>query len=259
MCLIVFAHRVVPGYELVLIANRDEFLERPTRRLGWWEGEEILAGKDLVAGGTWLGVNRAGVWTALTNFRELFRAESGAPSRGFLTHQILRENLTLLSDNFILPTGLDRYTGFNLLYGGSGRAGYVSNRTTDSYPVLQPGIYGLSNASLDTPWPKVEITKGRFTAAVQNGRVEEEELFNILGDQNLAPDGKLPNTGVGYQWEKKLSAVYIDAPEQTYGTRLRTILTIRNDGLVKMVEWGRGEDAPSASFEFFRTNGEQKS
>lgn len=254
MCLIVFAHRVIPGYELVLIANRDEFLERPTRRLQWWEGEEILAGKDLVAGGTWLGVNRAGVWTALTNVREIREVTAGTPSRGFLTYKILKENLTSLSEASHNPETLDSYAGFNLIYGNQETVGFISNRGTEPNQELPPGVYGLSNASLDTSWPKVEITKARFTELVQDGRVEEELLFRILADPDLAPDAQLPDTGVGYQWEKKLSAVYINAPEHHYGTRLRTILTIKDDGKVRMVEWGRGEDAPSASYEFFRAN-----
>ena len=175
MCLIVFAHRVVPGYELVLIANRDEFLERPTRRLQWWEGEEILAGKDLVAGGTWLGVNRAGAWTALTNVREIREVAPGTPSRGFLTCSILKENLTPLSGGFQLPESLESYAGINLIYGNRRTAGFVSNRGEEPSQGLAPGVFGLSNASLDTPWPKVELTKARFTKLIQEGRVEEEQ------------------------------------------------------------------------------------
>lgn len=253
MCLIVFANRVVPGYELILIANRDEFLKRSTAPLDWWPDHPgILAGKDLIGGGTWLGVNRKGEWTAITNYREPLPDFPNPPSRGILTRNILENNLTLLSGSVFMNPPPEDYHGFNLLEGNRSGVGYLSNRSELGPSLLIPGIYGLSNHLLDTPWPKVQKTKAAFKKAVGQGRVDFAELFDILGDSEEAGGEELPQTGVPPQWEKVLSAAYINAEELGYGTRLRTILTISDTGLVQMCEWARGVEEPSQRFSFQR-------
>lgn len=253
MCLIVFANRVVPGYELILIANRDEFLKRPTASLDWWpDHPSILAGKDLVGRGTWLGVNRKGEWTAITNYREPLPDIPNPPSRGILTKNILENNLTLLSGDFVLNPPPEAYHGFNLLEGNRSSVGYLSNRSEQAPSALLPGIYGLSNHLLDTPWPKVQKTKAAFEQAVGQGRVDFPQLFNILGNNEEARTDELPDTGLTSDLEKVLSAAYINAEELGYGTRLRTILTISDTGQVRMCEWARGAEEPGQLFAFQR-------
>lgn len=254
MCLIIVAHRIVPGYELVLIGNRDEFWERPTKALGWWQSGSVLSGRDLVAGGTWLGINSAGHWAALTNYRERGTSGSYLRSRGELPKYILEENITSLDGLTLYSGSLSQYSGFNLLFGSRESMGFVSNRESWNQGKQEPGLYGLSNASLNTPWPKVSKTKERFWELVQHGEIDEQALYRILKDQSEAPDDQLPDTGVGYEWEKKLSAVCIHAPEHKYGTRSHAILSIRNDGKIRFREWLWQEEAAGEAFEFFRAN-----
>lgn len=254
MCLIAFAHKIVPGYELVLIANRDEFLARPAIPLGWWpEIPEILAGKDLEGGGTWLGVNRKGEWTAITNYREPLPVLNDPPSRGNLPVLILENNLTLLLGDFPMNPSADAYHGFNLLSGNKFQIGYFSNRSGKKAAFLESGFYGLSNHLLDSPWPKVINTKAALKAAIGQGRIEFSELFEILANTEKARKEELPHTGISQEWEKLLSSAYINAEELGYGTRMRTILTISDDGLVKICEWARGESGPGPVFTFQRS------
>lgn len=254
MCLIAFAHRVVPGYELVLIANRDEFLVRPTAPLAWWtDHSHILAGKDLVGGGTWLGINRQGIWTAITNYREPIPALNDPPSRGNLTKNLLVNNLTVLSSDFYKNRNLETYHGFNLLSGDHSGVEYLSNRSGQSTVSLDPGFYGLSNHLLDSPWPKVVKTKSAFKKAVGQGSIDFSELFEILADTEKARSEELPNTGVSKEWEELLSPAYINAEELGYGTRIRTILTISDRGEVQMCEWRRGEAKAGKVFTFTRS------
>ena len=252
MCLIVFGHRSVPGYQLVLAANRDEFLARPTAKLGWWEDDpNILAGRDLNGGGTWLGVNKRGQWAALTNYRDMATTKAVAPSRGDLPIIFLKENLTVLSGLERVAPAMDAYNGFNLLMGNIGEIGYLSNMADSPQPqILSEGFYGLSNHLLNTPWTKVTNTLATFTEIVKDGSIDEAALFAMLGDQRLAPDDELPETGIGYEMEKLLSAAYITVDSRQYGTRVRTLLSIRDDGLVNMVEWERGEPEPGVRFSF---------
>lgn len=254
MCLIAFAHRIVPGYELVLIANRDEFLARPAAPLGWWpDNPNILAGKDLEGGGTWLGVNRKGEWTAITNYREPLPELNNPPSRGDLTRLILENNITLLGESFSLTPPADKYHGFNLLSGNKSTVRYFSNRSKGDPIGLKPRIYGVSNHLLDTPWPKVTKSKTALERAVGQGRVDFMELFEILASTEKAKEEELPHTGISQDWEKMLSSAYINAEELGYGTRMRTILTISDNGRVQICEWRRGESEPGPVFSFQRS------
>lgn len=254
MCLIAFAHRVVPGYELVLIANRDEFLARPTAPLDWWpDHPQLLAGKDLVGGGTWLGVNLQGTWTAITNYREPLPPLNDPPSRGNLTKNLLVNNLTLLSGDFSEHLNLEAYHGFNLLSGDRSGVGYLSNRNDQPTVSLEPGFYGLSNHLLNSPWPKVKKTKAAFRTAVGQGCIDFSQLFELLADTEKARIEELPNTGVPQEWEEILSSAYINAEHVGYGTRIRTILTISDLGKVQICEWRRGEAKPGEIFTFMRS------
>lgn len=254
MCLIAFAHKIVPGYELILIANRDEFLDRPSLPLGWWpDNSNILAGKDLDGGGTWLGVNRNGEWTAITNYREPLPDLVDPPSRGMLTRKLLENNLTLLSGDVSQSFAADDYHGFNLLSGNQSKVGYFSNRSDQEPLILAPGFYGLSNHLLDTPWPKVLKTKEALRRVVGQGRTDFPALFEILANTEEARLDELPDTGISKDWEKLLSPAYINAEELGYGTRMQTILTISDAGQVQMCEWIRGKEEPGSIFSFQRS------
>ena len=231
MCLILFAHEMHPTCRLVLAANRDEIYSRPTRPMGFWkEAPWLLAGKDLQAGGTWLGLTRNGRFAAITNYRDPANQKAGAPSRGHLVSGFLmgNESAGTYLDN--LSKKADRYNGFNLILGAGAGLYYFSNRE-GSVRQLSPGIYGLSNHLLNTPWPKVEKGMAGLKAALQTGKqVNEDKLFDLLHDQNRPPDGLLPNTGVGTPMERLLSPLFITSPD--YGTRSSTLVMMERSGQV---------------------------
>ncbi len=226
MCVIFFAHRIHPDHPLILIANRDEFYDRPTAPASrWTDKPSILAGRDLVHGGTWLGVTDEGRFAAVTNYRQP-SAPKGNLSRGALVSGFL--DSTEGPEEYLreLSRRSDGFSGFNLLVGDRNEAGYFSNRE-GVVRILEPGIYGLSNHLLDTPWPKVRRGKARFASAISGAEIITDNLFSILGDKSLAPDEELPDTGVGYEREKLLSAIFIETP--IYGTRSSTVVIADRD------------------------------
>lgn len=233
MCLILFAHRAHPAFPLVVAANRDEWFRRPTAPAAFWpDAPEVFAGRDLEQQGTWLGVTRHGRFAALTNFRDPGRHRPDAPSRGTLVSAFLRSPLApgkYLAD---LRGQAARYNGFSLLAGDGASLSYFSNREGEVRP-LGPGIYGLSNSVLDVPWPKVQSGKKRLAAAL-DGSPNAEALLAILDDTELAADEALPSTGVGLEWERKLSSLRIVA--DGYGTRSSTALLVGADGEVSFIE-----------------------
>ena len=229
MCLIVFAWQVIPGLPLIAAANRDEFFDRPALEAHWWEDHpEIYAGRDLQEGGTWMGVTRSGRFAAVTNVREPGHQLLDAKSRGQLVANFLTS--TSSSDAFLaeLSSQAGHYNGFNLLFGDRHQLLWFSNRADDDArngQPIQPGIYGLSNARLDTPWPKVVRTKAEFASLLCQG-ASEEAFFEMLTDTRQATDCRLPKTGLPHELERSLSAVYIDI--DGYGTRSSTV--VRLDG-----------------------------
>jgi uncharacterized protein with NRDE domain len=243
MCLILFAHRVHAAYPLVVAANRDEWFRRPTAPAGFWDdAPELFAGRDLEQGGTWLGVTRSGRFAALTNYRDPGANRPDAPSRGALVSAFLRSRETPLEYLARLRGEAVRYNGFSLLAGDCDALCYFSNRE-GQLRTLAPGIYGLSNSLLDVQWPKVESGKARLASAL-DGRPEAAALIDILDDTGNAPDHALPATGVGLEWERRLSALRIVAGE--YGTRSSTALLIGVDGVVTFVERSFGTDGAEA-------------
>jgi uncharacterized protein with NRDE domain len=252
MCLLVIAWQVHPRYRLVVAANRDEFHERPTERMAPWPApDDIIAGRDLRAGGTWLGVDRRRRFGIVTNFRELQRPAPGAPSRGNLIPDYLRNPAPVTRYIQNLEPAADQYSGFNLLLtdcadpaGGPGRIGaaerdslwYVSNRAPQFAQSLPPGIYGLSNELLDTPWPKLQRVRKRFDALInQPGDLPAEALFSILADPAQAGvDETLPDTGLSQEWEQLLSSPFIR--NQDYGTRCSTVLLQEKSGAFALIE-----------------------
>ena len=241
MCLILIAYRCHPGYELLVAANRDEFHERPAAPLAFWEDTPaVLAGRDLQAGGTWMGLSRTGRFAAITNYRDPGWVRPGAPSRGHLVSDYLQGTTAARAFLEELQPVADRYNSFNLLLGDQTGLYYYSNRAGEPQ-ALTPGLYGLSNHLLDTPWPKLRrgVTKlGKVLAEQSDPALDD--LLEILTDRILASDAELPQTGVPLEWERWLSSIFIDAPG--YGTRSSTVLRIDNGGGVHIMEttWADG-------------------
>lgn len=234
MCLLVFAWKMHPDYELILAANRDEFLQRPARPADFWEEYPgLLAGKDLEGGGTWLGVTAEGKFSAITNYRDMKNHKKIAPTRGKLPLNYLTGNQE--PDAYIESIRPDahRFNGFNLLVGNKGSIWYYSN--IQNQPAeLGPGIYGLSNHLLDTPWPKVERAKKSMTAITNAEIPDLEELFGLLNDRTPAPDNLLPDTGLDVTTEKRLSSAFIET--EGYGTRSSTVILSKKGGQIQFIE-----------------------
>lgn len=231
MCLIAIALHCHPRYELVLIANRDEFFARPTAPAAFWsEAPEILAGRDLEKGGTWLGVTRTGRLAAITNFRGSSRGRPQAPSRGGVVARYLRESSRPREFlNALLPEA-PAYNDFNLLVGEVTARGisldYFSTVENSSRSVV-PGIHGLSNHLLDTPWPKVERARAGLAELLARfpSTLPTRGLFELLREDAIAPDELLPVTGVGLEHERRLSPIFIQGGG--YGTRSSTVVAFR--------------------------------
>ena len=234
MCLILFAYNVHPNYRLILAANRDEFYERPTAPADFWtKHPDVLAGVDLKEKGTWLGVTKGGKFAAITNYRDPASWIENAPSRGKLVSRYLTGSSSAEKYVKKISTQASEYNGFNLLLGDAGDIFAYSNR--DTMQKLTPGIYGLSNRLLNTPWPKVRRGKKLLTAALsKKGEELEEALFALLADRRFPPDGQLPETGVNREWERMLSPMFIVSP--VYGTRSSTILLIGRNKRIKFME-----------------------
>ncbi len=235
MCLILFSYKNYPGYRLVLAANRDEFLARPTAPLDYhYNGEQILCGKDLRSGGTWLAVGSDGRMGAITNFRDPARVNQSAPSRGRIIPDFLRSDQTAAEYLKNLKRAADLYNGFNLLLADGDQLFYYSN-ITDQIQKLKPGIYGLSNHLLDSDWPKVNRGKMLFQQCLDsNAELDRDKLFTLLADSSQPPDAMLPETGVGVEWERILSPLFIHSRD--YGTRSSAIIGVTDDGEIHFDE-----------------------
>jgi uncharacterized protein with NRDE domain len=234
MCLIVVAHRAHPEHRLVVAANRDELHARPTAPAAWWEdAPDVLAGRDLSAGGSWMGITRGGRFAAVTNFRE-WPLASAERSRGHLVAGFLRSaEAPEAYGREVLREG-GRYAGFNLLLGDGETMVYLSNRDP-RVRVLEPGVYALSNHLLDTPWPKVRRARRAMDDALAaSGGPWDAALWEMLADRIAAADDDLPDTGLGLDRERLLSPPFIAGAE--YGTRASTVLTVSADGQVRFVE-----------------------
>jgi uncharacterized protein with NRDE domain len=242
MCLILFAHRAAPGYALVLAANRDEFFSRPSATADYWKhAPHVLAGRDLEKGGTWMGVTRQGRWAAVTNFRDGSRASIGSRSRGELVARYLLGASSAAAYAAAAATDGADFQGFNLLVGDRDGVYCVSNRGAQPQ-ALEPGIYGLSNHLLNTPWPKVERGKRELQDVMEGDPADPAEpLLTLLADRRTADEEALPETGVGRDWEKLLSAAFIRAPG--YGTRASSVLLIETGGEASFRERSFGANA----------------
>ncbi len=221
MCIALLAIDSHPRFPLVVAANRDEFLARPTEPMHWWP-EGFLAGRDVQAGGTWLGLRANGHLALLTNFREI-PAGQRARSRGHLVTDYLRGDLQIKGHLF---------AGFSLIYGRGQNLTYSSNRGPQAIRLNQ-GVHGLSNGLLNEPWPKVERGKVLLKNALAN--LTPEALFAVLRDEQTPPDEALPNTGVGRSLERVLATIFIP-PQNGYGSRCGTVILRDLDGSFRVWE-----------------------
>lgn len=237
MCVLFLAVGVHEGHALVLAGNRDEAHTRPTAPLArWTDAPDVLAGRDLDAGGTWLGVTDAGRWATVTNVRDPSSVRPDARSRGALVADFLRGTDTPAAYAARVQAERAQFNGFNLLVGD--REGvWIASTRRDAGP-LAPGVYGLSNDTLDTPWPKLVRGRDAFARILETGDLAAPDLLPFLADETPAPDADLPETGVGLALERVLSPLFIRG--ERYGTRASTALTI-GDGGVRIAEqtWGR--------------------
>lgn len=233
MCLILVAWRVHPDYPLVVAANRDEFFARPAAEAAWWkDAKNVFAGRDLEAGGTWLGLGRDGRFAGLTNFRDPPRNRNDAPSRGALVADFLTGNESTAAALARLQAQGPRYNAFNLFVSDGDSLG-IYESASGSARILEPGIYALSNHLLDTPWPKVTAGKSRLARALR-ALPDDTPLRELLRDDRPAPDAALPRTGVSLAWERMLSSAFIRAPG--YGTRCSTVITRNRYGWMHVTE-----------------------
>jgi len=254
MCLILVAWRAHPDYPCVIAANRDEFHARPAEPANWWRDDpRILGGRDSSAGGTWLGITREGRFAALTNYRGAQRRDD-APSRGALVADILRSRDPVARVLEHLREVGANYNGFNVIFSDGERLA-VYESTLKTGRELAPGIYGLSNHLLDTPWPKVQNAKSALSAALTL-LPDTSAALALLRDDRPAPDELLPRTGLSREWERLVSSAFIRADD--YGTRCSTVISIDRGGAASFEEWtwdAAGTEQGRVSYKFARLAG----
>jgi uncharacterized protein with NRDE domain len=240
MCLLVLAWRTHPDHRLVLAANRDEYHERPAAALAPWDDiEGVVGGRDLQANGAWLAVDTHRRFGIVTNFREFGRRRRSAPSRGGLIPGYLSGEQAPGEFLRALETDAPGYAGFNLLLGDRDSLWYATNRADQFARQLPPGIYGLSNEFLDSPWPKLVRVRTRFVALLQSAKASEvgtleSELFGLLADRETSPAESLPPGDLSPEWARKLSAPFV--LDAGYGTRCSTVLTISAESALRITE-----------------------
>lgn len=233
MCLILFAYKVSKQYPLVLAANRDEFFHRPTAPLHFWKSNPaILAGQDLEQGGTWFGVHKDGSFAALTNFRDPASIKQDAPSRGEIIIDFLNARKPVETYFNEFKKKAAAYNGFNLIFGNIENLFWTSN-LKNTMEKIEPGIHGLCNRFLNTPWPKVESGKKALQNCIHD-TITSASLFSMLRDQSVPDDTRLPHTGVGLEWERILSPLFIQS--DIYGTRSSIVMLVGQDGTIEITE-----------------------
>lgn len=234
MCLVFLSLQSHPTYKLILAANRDEFYNRQTAPAAFWHDHpEIVGGRDLEASGTWMAMNRNGKIAMVTNYRDFKNIKEVAPSRGALVINYLTSSKNPTEYLHELEARSKHYNGFSLIVGDANELYYLSNYKT-GFEKIANGVHGLSNAFLDSPWPKVELGKKIFSEEIQSTNLEAERLFAMLYNEQRADDHLLPQTGVGIERERMLSSMFIKSPN--YGTRCSTVLLIDKSNTVTYTE-----------------------
>lgn len=240
MCLILFAYQTDPRYSLVVAANRDELFARPTQQAMFWKddnsGREILSGKDLLAGGTWLGMSRQGHFAAVTNIRDPLQTEKKPKSRGELTKRFLAGTTTAEEYSNSLSGDFGLFAGYNLLVGDGHSLWYINNFES-IVQQLEPGYYGLSNGILNSDWPKITHGKQALEKLVADpGSLSTDSLIDIMNSRERASDADLPDTGVAVELERILSSAFIENPERQYGTLCSTAIITETGGQCRFSE-----------------------
>jgi uncharacterized protein with NRDE domain len=249
MCLVVFGWKYAPGKRIALAGNRDEFHARSTASMTWWDSPPMLAGRDLAAGGTWLGVGGRGRFGVVTNFRG-GGIPAAAPSRGTLIPEFLAGSRSPLSFLEALASRGDAYAGFSLLLGDGDSLAYYCNRSGSPARLLAPGIYGLSNATLDAPWPKLTGSRHALGALLAGPSPDAAALLEVIADRHIAADALLPDTGVGLALERQLSPAFIVGAD--YGTRSSNALLLDEEGTGELLERSYGPDGSPLDTRRFR-------
>jgi len=240
VCLLVLAWRCHPRYRLLVAANRDEFHARPAAGLAPWDDlPGVIGGRDLQARGAWLAVDPRGRFGIVTNFREFGRRRRSAPSRGGLIPSYLAGGRGPGEYLQSLETDAPGYAGFNLLLADAGSLWYASNRADVFARTLEPGIYGLSNEFLDTPWPKLVRVRARFRSLLDSPDAADTRtlaagLFAMLADREPAPPDEVPPGDLSPEWARTLSSPFVLDP--TYGTRCSTVLSVSDSGTLTIAE-----------------------
>jgi uncharacterized protein with NRDE domain len=239
MCLILFAHQAHPDFPLILAANRDEAFSRPAAPAGFWDdAPHVCAGRDLLRGGSWLGITRTGRIAAVTNFRDPTAPRDAPLSRGELVRGYLAGAADAEEYLRKVHARGSQYNGFIAIAGNIDRLYWLSNRGPGVEAVAR-GVHGLSNHLLDTPWPKIQRARQTMTSLLAAGEAElVARLFDVLSDRTQAPDHELPDTGVGLQRERELSSIFVTG--ERYGTRASTLILVHRRGSVLLVERSHG-------------------
>jgi len=234
MCLIIVSYKAHPDYPLVLAANRDEMYQRPSRAAHFWpDSPSILAGQDVEQGGSWLGLHKNGRFAAVTNYRDGLKVTNAVTSRGLLVSEYLQSQCSSITFLEQRLADLNNYNGFNLIVGDMSALYFLSSRE-QTYEQLRKGIYGISNGDMDSAWPKVDWAKQQLSDLIADDAGNHEAILAMLADRHIPVDKRLPDTGIGIEWERVLSPVFILAKE--YGTRASTVLTIDNHNRARFSE-----------------------
>lgn len=224
MCLLVFAWKTHAEFPLVFAGNRDELHARPATAAGFWnDAAQIVGGRDLQGGGTWLGITVQGRFAVVTNYRDGMNPVSGRRSRGELTSEFLHSDIAPHDYALQVQARGRDYAGFSLLIGNRDALWYVSNRGADAQAV-PPGIHGLSNHLLDTAWPKVTRSTGQLSLLLDSGHLSSTAMFRLLADRTPAAAAELPDTGIGPERERLVSSPFVVDPR--YGTRCSTLILL---------------------------------
>ncbi len=234
MCLIFLSYKQHKDYPLIILANRDEFYNRPTLAANYWaENPTILAGKDLEGGGAWMGVTKNGYLALLTNYRDVANIKSNAPTRGKLVSNYLAGEFNPKEYLLALSKSGENYNGYNLIVGSFNDPWYYSNYGT-KIAQLGTGLYGLSNALLDSKWPKIESGKAALAPLLTTPKLDKEALFNVMTNQQKAEDNSLPHTGLSIEKERAISSRFINI--KGYGTRCTTLIIMDKNGNLEFTE-----------------------
>ncbi len=246
MCILFFAINQHPEYPVIICANRDEFHQRPTQSMHWWPNDEVLAGKDLQAGGTWLGLSKQGRFSALTNFRQPHLIDKNKQSRGDLVLQALAKQDDEMGH--LLTTTSSLYNGFNLVFGELNNLTCFDN-VSQKHQALHSGFHSLCNGALDDIWPKMALGQANLATAINDTPLDINKLFTLMKSDQQAQTEHLPKTGVPLSWEQLLSSIFIVSPE--YGTRTTNIITLDNEGNIDIYDQSYNEQGECTQTQSF--------